>query len=390
MKRIENMDKDFRTYFASKAGLIHLNNAGLSPINIKAEAIVHHWVERYRREGMFCHDACLEAVEDARHDMAQFLDAENGSMAFFSCPSAAMSQVAFQIDLKADEEVLMWEQEYGSHLYPWQEACRRSGSRLVLAESTAEGGTPVEKLLSLVSDRTQVIAVSWVQFQNGALTDLAPLVELKKNRDLWVVVDGIQAIGNRPFSFRNSGVDVLVGGSHKWMTAPVGAGYLCIKPERARNMRPHNVGAQTFSSHDPTRGTFVPKQDAARFESGSRSVLEILALGASARLIHGLKPERLLQKSLELSQMLADGLDDLGYRVARPNGPKQLTPLLNITGGAATPLGDVETMSRALRKNRISHARRGAGIRLSPHAHNNREDILETLRVFSGKFRAGL
>jgi selenocysteine lyase/cysteine desulfurase len=155
-------------------------------------------------------------------------------------------------------------------------------------------------------------------------------------------------------------------------------------------MRPHNVGAQTFSSHDPTRGTFVPKQDAARFESGSRSVLEILALGASARLIHGLKPERLLQKSLELSQMLADGLDDLGYRVARPNGPKQLTPLLNITGGAATPLGDVETMSRALRKNRISHARRGAGIRLSPHAHNNREDILETLRVFSGKFRAGL
>lgn len=385
------MDKDFRTYFASKRGLIHLNNAGLSPINIKAEAIVHHWVERYRLEGMFCNDAYMNAVEEARQDMAQFLDAESGSIAFFSCTSAAVSQVAFQIDLKPGQEVLMWDQEYGSHLYPWQEACQRSGAQLVLAESAEDLGTPVERLLNSVTERTRVIAVSWVQFQNGALTDLAPLVELKKQRDLWIVVDGIQAIGNRPFSFRSSGIDVLVGGSHKWMTSPVGAGYLCIEPERARSLRPHNVGAQTFGTcDDPTSTICIPKQDAARFESGSRSVLEILALGTSARLIRSLGPQRLLEKSLELSRMLVDGLEDLGYRVARPNGPQLVTPLLNVTAGASTALGDVETMSRALQKNKISHARRGPGLRLSPHAHNNREDILETLRVFSGKFRSGL
>jgi selenocysteine lyase/cysteine desulfurase len=385
------MDKDFRTYFASKPGLIHLNNAGLSPINIKAEAIVHHWVERYRREGMFCNDAYMEAIEEARHDLALFLDAETGSVAFFSCTSNAVSQLAFQMDLNADQDVLMWDQEYGSHLYPWQEACRRSGARLVLAESGPDLATPVEKLLTLVTGRTRVIAVSWVQFQTGALTDLAPLVELKKDRDLWVVVDGIQAIGNRPFSFKNSGIDALVGGSHKWMTSPVGAGYLCIKAERAQALRPHNVGAQTFGTcDDPTSMVCVPKNDATRFESGSRSVLEILALGTSARLIHTLGTQRLLQRSLDLSQMLADGLDDLGYRVAQPNGPKLLTPMLNVTAGAATPLGDIDTMSHALKKNKISHARRGPGLRLSPHAHNNREDIQETLRVFSGKFRSGL
>ncbi len=385
------MDKDFRTYFASKPGLIHLNNAGLSPINIKAEAIVHHWVERYRREGMFCNDAYMEAVEEARHDMAQFLDADTGSIAFFSCTSKAVSQVAFQIDLKPQQEVLMWDQEYGSHLYPWQEACRRSGAALVLAESDPDLGTPVDKLLKHINERTRVVAVSWVQFQNGALTDLAPLVELKKDRDIWIVVDGIQAIGNRPFSFRQSGIDVLVGGSHKWMTAPVGAGYLCIQPDRARSLRPHNIGAQSFGTcDDPTSLACVPKQDATRFEPGSRAVLEILALGTSAKLIHSLGPDRLLEKSLELAQTLADGLEDLGYRIARPNGLKLMTPMLNVTPGNATALGDVDKMSHALRKNKISHARRGSGLRLSPHAHNNRDDILETLRVFSGKFRSGL
>ncbi|WP_176736408.1 aminotransferase class V-fold PLP-dependent enzyme [Oligoflexus tunisiensis] len=374
------MDKDFRTYFASKPGLIHLNNAGLSPINIKAEAIVHHWAERYRREGMFCHEAGLEAIEESRQDLAQFLDAESGSLAFFSCTSAAVSQVAFQIDLKPGQEVLMWDQENGSHLYPWQEACQRSGAQLVLAASAPDLGTPVERLLSQVTERTRVIAVSWVQFQTGALTDLEPLVALKKDRDLWIVVDGIQAIGARPFSFRNMGIDALMGGSHKWMTSLAGAAYLCIKPERARELRPHNVGAQTLENG----------KDARRYESGSRPVLEILALGTSARLIRGLGPARLMQKSLELSQMLADGLSDLGYQVARPNGPRLTTPLINVTAGARTVLGDVEAISHALQKNKISHARRGQGLRLSPHAHNNRDDILETLRVFSGKFRSGL
>jgi selenocysteine lyase/cysteine desulfurase len=383
------MDKDFRNYFASKPGLIHLNNAGLSPINIKAEAIVHHWVERYRCEGMFCNDAYMEAVEEARYDMAQFLDADRSSIAFFSCTSAAVSQVAFEIGLKPDQEVLMWDQEYGSHLYPWQEACRRSGAQLVLAESTSDLGTPVERLLRCVSHRTRVIAVSWVQFQTGALTDLQALVELKKQRDLWIVVDGIQAIGNRQFSFRQSGIDALVGGSHKWMTSPVGVGYLCIQAQRARSLQAHSVGSGTYGTcDDPTSLACIPKQDALRFESGSRSVLEILALGASARLIQSLGPASLLQKSLELAQTLAEGLEDLGYRVARPNGPILTTPLLNVTAGTNGILGDLEAMSQALKKNQISFARRGPGLRLSPHAHNKLDDIHETLKVFAGKDRS--
>ncbi|MDQ3232652.1 MAG: hypothetical protein M3Q07_12605, partial [Pseudobdellovibrionaceae bacterium] len=98
----------------------------------------------------------------------------------------------------------------------------------------------------------------------------------------------------------------------------------------------------------------------------------------------------LLQKSLELSQALADGLKDLGYQVARPNGPTLTTPIVNVTAGPRTALKDLDAMSRALVKYKISFAKRGPGLRLSPHAHNNRDDIHETLRVFAGKVRSGL
>lgn len=370
----------FRDYFQTDPGLTHLNNAGLSPINTEAERVVKYWVERYRREGMFCNDAYLEGVDQARRQLAAFLDATPGSIAFFQSTANAVSQVAFQIDLKVGDEILMWDQEYGSHLYPWQEACQRSGADLVLVESEAELATPTEKLLACISDKTRVIAVSWVQFQTGALSDLEAIVEAAKARNIWTVIDGFQGIGVLPLSFRQLGIDVLVGGSHKWMTSPVGVGYLCIKEERVKELRPHNVGAYTFGTcEDPTDLSCTPKRDALRFEAGSKQVLEIIALGASAALIQRCTVAAIHKTALALAQELADGLAGLGYHITLSNGPQQKTPIIGVSSTAKSPLPSTEAMIQRLVSKRISCARRGPGLRLSTHAHNSREDVAQAL-----------
>ncbi|MBC7660707.1 MAG: aminotransferase class V-fold PLP-dependent enzyme [Chitinophagaceae bacterium] len=372
----------FRAFFHSAPGLTHLNNAGLSPINIEAEAIVRYWVQRYRAEGMFCNDAYLEGVDQARVQLAKFLDADPGSLAFFQSTANAISQIAFQLQLKAGQEVLMWDQEYGSNLYPWQEACKRSGATLVLAESADEMATPVEKLLKYVTDQTRVIAISWVQFQTGAITDLKALAEFARKRGIWTVIDAFQGIGVLPFSFRELGVDAVVGGAHKWMTSPVGVGYLCIKQDRVREFLPHNVGAYTFGTcEDPTDLTCTPKHDALRFEAGSKQVLEIIALGASAALIERCGIRSIQKTALDLSQDLAEGLRSLGYHVTASNGRKQTSPIVNFSPTEKSPLASHDEVVKTLVAHRVSYARRGPGIRLAPHAHNETADIQRVLKV---------
>ncbi len=378
--------KDFRSYFRTDAGLTHLNNAGLSPINLEAEFVVHHWVERYRREGMFCNDAYLEAVDKARAQLAEFLDADAGSLAFFQSTANAVSQIVFQLKLKAGDEVVMWDQEYGSHLYPWQEGCRRTGASLVLVESEAEMATPTEKLLKHVTDKTRVIAVSWVQFQTGALSDLKAIAEFAQKRGIWTVVDGFQGMGVLPFSFRDLGIDAVVGGSHKWMVSPVGVGYLCIRKERVKELAPHNVGAYTFGTcEDPTDLACTPKTDALRFEAGSKQVLEIIALGASAALIKRIGVPVIEKTAIALSQTLADGLRDMDYHVTVSNGLKQKTPIVNFSPTDRSPIRDLNSMVGALVQNKISYARRGPGLRVAPHAHNEEKDIQLFLSVMLGK-----
>lgn len=378
------VNRDFRSFFKTDPGLTHLNNAGLSPINIEAEAVVHYWVERYRREGMFCDAAYLEGVDKARGQLASFLDASNGSIAFFQSTANAVSQIAFHLNLKAGEEVIMWDQEYGSHLYPWQEACKRSGADLTLVESDPMMATPIAKLLDRVTSRTRVIAVSWVQFQTGAISDLKALSAFAKSRGIWTVVDTFQGMGVLPFSFRDLDIDAVVGGSHKWMTSPVGVGYLCIKEERARQLIPHNVGAYTFGTcEDPTDLACTPKRDALRFEAGSKQVLEIIALGASAELIQRCKVESIQKTALGLAQELADGLRNLGFSITASNGEQQKSPIVNFSPSTKSSIKTPEEIVEALVRNKISYARRGPGIRLAPHAHNQVADIQRVLEVLN-------
>ncbi|MCU0726204.1 MAG: aminotransferase class V-fold PLP-dependent enzyme, partial [Planctomycetes bacterium] len=333
----------FRAAFERTPGLVHLNNAGLSPINLRAREVVKHWVSRYAAEGMFCNDDYLEAVAVARGALARFLDAGPGEIAFFQSTAGAISQVAFEIGLAAGDEVLTWDREYASNLYPWKAACDRTGAKLVLVPSGLDGSTPVERLLEALTSRTRAVGISWVQFETGAITELGPLVSEARRRGIWTVVDVIQGVGQLSFSFRGAGVDAVCGGSHKWMTAPVGVGYLCLRKERAMELAPRSVGAYTYGTcEDPADLACAPKRDALRFEAGSKQVLEIVALGASADLLMEAGMEAVSAEVRRLAQGLADSLRDLGYEVSAPNGERQRTGIVTFTPGARSPLETVD------------------------------------------------
>jgi cysteine desulfurase/selenocysteine lyase len=324
-------------------------------------------------------------VEDARRDLATLLDAEAGNVAFFPSTAGAISQVAFQIGLEPGDEVVSWDQEYGSNVLPWYAACERTGARLVRVPSGPDLSTPFERLLDALTDRTRAIAISWVQFQTGAMTDLDPVVREARRRGIWTVIDVIQGVGALPLSLRKLGPDAICGGSHKWLAAPVGVGYLCIREERVRALLPHSVGAHTCgTSEDLVILGRAPRTDALRFEAGSKQVLEIVALGAAATLLHEVGIPEVSAEVVRLAQMLADGLRLRGYEVSAPNGPRQKNGIVHFRPGEHSALKSLDAAVDALRRRRISFALRGAGLRLSPHAHNGEEDISRALEVLGG------
>ena len=310
----------FQSQFARKAGLVHLNNAGLAPISKDARDKITYWAERFYQEGFYTDADYMADVLSSRKALATLIGCQFDEIVWYQSAAGGINQFAFGIGLKSGDEVVMWDQEYSSHLYPWKEACDQADANLKIIKSEELLATPTEKYLSALTDKTKVAAFSWVQFSSGARMDVQKVIEHCKAHGIFVFVDIAQGLGIHSCQIWQWGADAVAGGSHKWLTSPVGVGYLAIRKELAMKMKPRLIGAYTYGTcDDPSDFACEPKRDATKFEPGSKQVLEITALGASCKMIHNVGVEVIEAEALRLSRKLRAGLTSKGHRSEEPH-----------------------------------------------------------------------
>lgn len=370
---------NFQKQFARKPGLIHLNNAGLAPITLAARDKVQYWAERFYQEGFWTDADYMADVQSARASLAALIGCQSNEIAWYQSTAGAINQFAFGIKLQPGDEVVMWDQEYSSHLYPWKEACDQAQAHLKVLKSEANLATPTEKYLAALTAKTKVAAFSWVQFSSGARMDIETVIKECKKRGILVFVDVAQGLGIHPCKLWQWGADAVAGGSHKWLVSPVGVGYLAIRNEVALKMQPRTIGAYTYGTcDDPSDFACEPKRDASKFEAGSKQVLEITALGASCNLIHETGVEVIEQEALRLASKLRLGLAALGHTILNPFGTEAISPMVNFYPRQGLEL---EKVASHLSLNQVNYARRGGGLRLSTHAFNSDSEIESVLNL---------
>ena len=371
------MIEKFKSSFTNNASRIHLNNGGLAPISVQARDKIKYWAERFYEEGFYTDHDYVQDVLHSRTSLARLIGCDHSEIAFFQSTAGAVSQFAMQFPLSPGDEVITWAEEYGSHLFPWQEACKRKQANLITVKSLDNLATPYELLVEKITSKTKVIAVSWVQFLTGAKTDLEALGKITREKNIFLFVDIIQGLGLHPFDMKKLKVDAVAGGSHKWLFSPVGVGYLALDQRHMHLIKPHNIGSYTFGTcDDPTDSVCAPKLDALKFEAGSKQVLEITALGASVDLIISTGVSAIEKETLGLATLLRTGLEKKSYIVHSPY------ELHNHQSAMVNFIPKAETVEQ-LKGLPCNFAVRGPGIRLSPAGFTTTEDIQRVLASLS-------
>lgn len=380
----------FRAEFELSPDEVLLNSAGVSPMCRPARAAIERTAGLLGR-GWFALSEVFAEYEDARATYARLCGARPDDVAMFHTCAAALSQVALGLFLRPGDELVIWDQEYPSNAYPWHAAARRSGAVVKVVPSLPGYRLEPERLHAAITPRTRAVAVSWVQYATGAVTELEPLARACRAVGAWLVVDAIQGLGVRPLDLQALGVDAVCGGVHKWLCGPLGHGFLALAPGRAAELEPILHGAMTYGGiedveHvDPAR---PPRPDARRFEPGSPLLLAGVGGAAATELCLRLGPQRLGAAALRIARRLCDGVQARGGAVLSPL-PLQV-PILTFVprgGVAVTP-----ALARALAARRIACAERAGGIRLAPHAFNTDEDVarfLQALDAFDDSGQAG-
>lgn len=106
-------------------------------------------------------------------------------------------------------------------------ALRAEGFEVDLLPVGRDGRLRESALETLGAD-TAVVSVMWANNETGILQPLAAVVERARGLGVPVHSDAVQAVGNVPLNFADSGLDLLTLSGHK-LGAPVGVGALVAR-----------------------------------------------------------------------------------------------------------------------------------------------------------------
>ena len=372
----------WRVEFPITGHVIHFNHAGVSPVSRRVAAAVSAFINEAT-----VIDAAAQRRWEARNEavragFARLVGARPEEIAFVKNTSEGLSLVAAGLDWRAGDNVIAVEGEYPSNVYPWF-GLRRWGVETRMVQPV-HGRLRVEDVQALVDERTRLVAVSFVDWNTGARTELRPIGEFCRRRGIVFCVDGIQGVGAIPLDVEREHIDCLAVGGHKWLLAPEGCGCLFISQRVIDRIQSVLHGWKSVRDADlylPYH--FDPRPDAAKFEPGSPSVLGIYALGAAIDLLLEIGADQIQRRLYELTDRLAAGLRRRGAEIVSPWGEGERSGIVVFRLG-----DDPQRLWTELTRRGFVVRVRSGGIRVAPHFYNDEEDIDRLLAALD-ELRAG-
>jgi len=241
-------------------------------------------------------------------------------------------------------------------------------------------------IVDAIDERTLLVPISHVLFKNAEIQEVEPIVRRAHEVGAHVVLDCYQSAGVVPFDLTALDVDFAVGGSVKWLCGGPGAGWLYVRPDLADRLEPTFVGWQGHARPFAFEPELEYAPGVRRFLTGTPNVPALYAATAGYDVIEEIGVDRIRVRSLALTALLMELLDDAGLEVSSPREDAR-------RGGTVlvrTP-DDPAVHKELGERGIICDFRPDAGIRLGPHFYNTEDELRHTVEqlveiVESGAF----
>lgn len=359
----------YRREFPVTKNHIYLDHAGIAPVSLRVTAALGAFLAESAEGAAFHYPQWAQRVVEVRKVCAQLVNAGADEIAFIKSTSHGLSLVAEGMDWKSGDNVLFFEKDFPSNIYPWINL--KSKGVEARAIPSRGGRLLIEDIEELMDARTRLVAISSVQFSNGFRTDLKRLGELCRRKGALLCVDAIQSLGLIPMDVREFNIDFLAADAHKWLLGPEGIGIFYCRKELAQKLRPPLVGWKSVQNEfDFDHPVLRLKNDAQRFEEGSQNLMGIFGLGAAIELLLEVGIADIEERVLDHGDQIIRETGKRGFTVLSPKEREERGGNITIAGSF-----DPAEARDALRERGIMVNVRGGGLRLSPHFYNTTEEI---------------
>jgi selenocysteine lyase/cysteine desulfurase len=229
----ENYWREIQQAFTLDRTIINLNNGGCCP----SPRVVHEALKRYldisNQAPVYHMWQILEPnIETVRRRLAAEFGCDAEELAITRNASEALQAAQLGIDLKAGDEVLTTNQDYGRMLDTWDQRARRDGIKVTKISFPVPPPSQqdlVQRFERALTPNTKVIHFCHITNLTGHIFPVKAICDLARARGITTVVDGAHAFAHFPFKVADLGCDYYGTSLHKWLLAPIGTGFLYVR-----------------------------------------------------------------------------------------------------------------------------------------------------------------
>jgi len=382
-------DEDFWTEiqqaFTIDRGLINLNNGGVAPSPRVVQEALKRYLDISNQAPSMTMWAWIEPeIESVRRRLAASFGCDPEEMAITRNASEALENVQLGMPLERGDEVLTTTQDYPRMITTWHQRERRDGIVLkqimfpVPPPSLDDLATRIERG---ITPKTKVIHICHITNLTGQIFPVKKICQMARARGIEVIVDGAHAYAHFPFTRDDLDCDYYGTSLHKWLTAPIGTGFLYVRKEKIGKIWP-------LMTAPPEMNANIRKFE----EIGTHPAANHNAIAEALTFYDMIGPERKIARLRFLRDRWAKRLEQLpGVKILTSYDPAQSGGLASVTP-ASLDIG--KTVGYLWDKHRIIvtpivHPEFSC-IRVTPNVYTTLPEIDRFADVMEGLIKKGL
>jgi len=365
--------------FPWTAETTYLNNASTGPIPERTRRAIDEFTAKRTAPHLLPDRELFAGLAAARLGIAHLINCDPSEIALATNTGYGLSLAARALPLKRGDIVLLSDKEFPANVYPWL-MLRDQGITVEMVRCTAQGWPDEEHLLERLRDpRVRVLAVSFVQFSNGYRADLKKLGAAARANGTYLVVDGIQGIGNSVLDVQETPIDILACGGQKWLLSPWGSGFMYVRKELIATLEPAITGWMAFEGTDDfsrlTEYNPTFRADARRFEMITLPFQDFVGMTASLQLLLEVGVRDIAEVTRATHAPILKWAQANDVRITSPTENGHRSAIICVA-----PPKPAEAY-HGLKRARVVCSLREGAIRLSPHYYNTVEEMEKVIEV---------
>ena len=349
----------------------------MAELLLRENANIHRGVHRLSEE-------MTVRYEEAREVVRTFIGAAHREeIIFTSGATMSLNLVASswcENNLCEGDNIVVSHIEHHSNIVPWQLAAERKGAELRVIPVAEDGSLELDKLDSLVDERTKVVSVTQASNTLGTKPDLARIIAKAHSVGAVVVVDGCQGVVHGGVDVAALDCDFYAFSGHK-LYGPTGIGVLYGKRELLDKMPPYMGGGDMVDKVSFAKTTYAPLP--LKFEAGTSNFIGAIGLAEAIKFLTALPAEEVERHEKELLDYATEQLLQIeGLRIYGTTADKAPIISFNVEGCDHYDIGMIlDKMGVAVRTGHHcaepTMARFGTNgvVRASFALYNNKTDI---------------